>query len=111
VKTTILILSLVISDGRVRRRDMKGISEKRFPTEKINDAAIRAMQEELGLPVGFYTLKNNGQCNQQSVSPSYPGLVTHYQVFKFKAFISEAGYKPEGYVETKHDRITYFRWK
>lgn len=46
-------------DGRVRRREMKGILEKRFPAEKINDAAIRAMQ----------------------------------------------------YVETKYDRITYFRWR
>lgn len=99
------------TDGRIRRRDIKGISEKLYAGEKPLAGAIRAMREELGLWEGLYNLENNGQCNQQSISPSYPGLVTWYQVFKFKAIVNEAGYQADGYAEIKQDKTTYFRWK
>jgi hypothetical protein len=101
-------------DGRVRYRGIEGISEKLFPQEEPDKAVYRALQEELGfqleelqdLPIKFL-----GQELSKKESPSYPGLESHYDIFKYEIYLSDNHYKPE-YIELFQDgQKTYFSWK
>jgi hypothetical protein len=102
------------ADGRVRHRGIEGISEKLLPQEEPDKAVYRALQEELGfhleelrnLSVAFLA-----QEASKKESPSYPGLESHYDIYKYKTYIPDSLYKPE-YVELNQDsRKTYFIWR
>ena len=101
-------------DGRVRYRGIEGISEKLLPQEEPNKAVYRALQEELGFQLEKLqnlSIKFLGQELSKKESPSYPGLESHYDIYKYEIYLSDNLYKPE-YLELYQDgQKTYFSWK
>ncbi len=86
---TLLELEQVLTNGSRRYRKLPP-SEKVKGNEPINRAAVRCLEEELGigrdqiniLAEGIETKKVNKE------SPSYPGLPTQYIVHTIKAHVS-----------------------
>lgn len=98
-------------DGRVRVRPYWGVSEKRKDGEDLNEAARRAMKEELGIDnVAPVSLERNEEEDVRS-SQSYPGLKTLYKTYPFEVYLKPGQFKPEGYQETRDGITTYFVWK
>ncbi|AFZ11532.1 hypothetical protein Cri9333_0586 [Crinalium epipsammum PCC 9333] len=105
----------VFSDGRVRKRGIRGLAEKLFKDEKEEIAAKRALKEELGLSDEASTLVSihfNGIDNEEKESPSYPGLKTRYLFWDFIAYLP-VQYWQEEFVEGCEDDVkqTYFVWR
>lgn len=98
-------------DGRIRRREMKGISEKKLLDESPIEGAYRAMLEELNLKSRDFVLSFAGEAEEKVESPSYPGLFSYYKIFRFRADISQSAYCPTGYQEAGDKKTTYFIWK
>jgi hypothetical protein len=79
----------VFRDGR-RRLRMRPPSEKIKGGEAPRAAALRCLREELGVAQNEVALGEKGQRTEQSfLSPSYPGLPTHYTFYTFEAFIDK----------------------
>ena len=98
------------SDGRVRKREIKGISEKMLnKNENPLDCAKRAMAEELAIQEGF-EIEFVETVLEENESPSYPGLISRYKIHKFKADLSESAYKNE-YIEKGKNKKTFFVWQ
>lgn len=99
----------VFSDGRVRQREIWGLSEKLKPNEDPHEGAIRAMKEELGIE--NCSIQFDSTEKEEKESPSYPGLVTRYLKTNFLARVWNEDFNPEGYVEEQADKSTYFVWR
>lgn len=99
----------VFADGRVRRRDIWGLSEKLNLNEDPYQGAVRAMKEELGIE--NCSIHFDSTDEEEKESPSYPGLVTRYIRTNYSARVWNEDYKPEGYVEIQSDKSTYFVWR
>jgi hypothetical protein len=101
----------VFNDGRERRRAMNNaVLEKIKKGEEIITAMARGLQEELGVE-GDIGLNKIDVRERRDMSESYPGLTTLYAEHHFEATLSDAQYKPEGYVEKQEDKSTFFVWK
>lgn len=98
-------------DGRIRRRNIQGISEKISPNESNFYAACRAMKEELNISPENCEIEVLSESIESSESPSYPGLLSVYRIIYCRAKISESAYRPEGYVERQKNKNTYFVWR
>lgn len=96
------------TDGRTRRRNLDGLAEKMKPDESPYDAAIRALAEELN--IRNVAVRLVGEAMDQRESPSYPGLLSQYHRFCFRADIPVTAYRTE-YVEVQADKRTFFRWE
>ncbi len=105
----------VFPDGRERHRDYYGVSEKIVLGEDLFKGTQRALQEELSISKEI-TEKELGitfvdELFEQLTSQSYPGLTTHYTVYKMKAELPPSEFNPEGYIEEAENLITYFVWE
>jgi hypothetical protein len=105
----------VFADGRVRHRNIQGLAEKLLPNEKPEDAADRALKEELGLSdeaIALTQIEFDGVATEEKESPSYPGLATRYEFYDFKAYFPIKFWQEE-FVEGSDDDVkkTYFTWK
>lgn len=103
-------LKQVFKDGRERNRNFEwSVSEKLEPGESREEAALRAMSEELGI------FNSNPKFlrteNQDIESPSYPGLATRYESNFFEIYLSHAQHNPDGYQEKQPDKTTYWVWE
>jgi NUDIX domain len=99
-------------DGRVRFRNLQGVSEKCRPQESFEETAIRGLQEELGLDRAIVTpTLQEIRCETEfraRLSTSYPGLKSHYTRGLFSLWLEQ----PEpNYVELGVEKNTYFVWK
>lgn len=98
-------------DGRVRRRhEDTSLSEKLKVGENPEEAAKRAVEEEIGVTKidSFHTL---GHKEVERTSPSYPGLASVYDVYTYAAVLGHEDFNPEGYVEEQTDKTNYYVWK
>jgi hypothetical protein len=101
----------VFIDGRERRRSLPtSMGEKLTPGEDLDQAAKRAIREELGITDGVQaqyikTLRN------ERVSDSFPGLLSQYVNHFYEANLTEKQYNPEGFKEVQEDKTTYFAWR
>jgi ADP-ribose pyrophosphatase YjhB (NUDIX family) len=98
-------------DGRVRRRKLPGsVGEKMSPGETPEQAAVRALAEELDIHVpvelGPSTLET-----KTTDSQSYPGLITRYDFYHFTVTLPSEAFRPDGYVEVQSDKQTVFVWR
>ena len=97
--------------GRERSRDMKqSVSEKLKVGENPLIAIVRGLQEELGINVPSEAIVALMPTESNELSPSYPGLQCQYKFSHFETSISEASFKPEGYVEDDGKKFTHFQW-
>jgi len=105
------------ADGRIRKRDLKGIAEKaKFGKDPFAEA-VRGLEEELGIKVLRSLLKpiflgsNNTNVEIETKdSPSYPGLKTQYEKHHFQYQLPIEHWKEE-FVESQPDKTTYFVWQ
>lgn len=97
-----------LADGRIRQRGLIGLSEKFKPQEDPDEAARRALAEELGIheELDFEVM---GQAIEEKESVSYPGLLSRYYKFFFRVLFPRLLYKSE-YVEVQATKRTIFRW-
>src|SRR5688572_11068655 len=84
-------LKQVFKDGTVRIRDFKYVSEKMMPGETPQQAAIRALAEELQisgpeLKIEALSSENTFKTND---SPSYKGIFSSYNLYYFKTEIPD----------------------
>ncbi len=101
-------------DGRVRHRGTEGIAEKLYPQEVPDQAVKRALREELGFrldDIDTLSIPFLGQELSKKESPSFPGLESHYELYRYETCLPDNLYQPE-YMETGRDgKKTYFLWK
>lgn len=98
------------ADGRVRRRELESsVSEKLHRGEDPLESIGRALEEELGIRK-FRILSPLTDAVETGESPSFPGLLSEYLVYKIEVLIDEAEYKDE-YRETQVDKSTFFAWR
>lgn len=103
------------TDGRVRQRDTAlgdgAISEKMHAGEDPTGAIVRAIRdEELKIDTGFTVSDQPHISTEEVESPSFPGLMTQYTIFRFGVALSDEAFRPEGYTETQPDKTTYWVW-
>lgn len=97
------------SDGRVRQRELPtSVSEKLHQGEDPSEAVARALAEELGI-WRFGIISEMRQIVETIDSPSYPGLLSEYLVYRVDVLIHETEYK-DTYQEVQSDKSTYFVW-
>ena len=98
------------SDGRVRRRQEEtSLSEKLKVGEDPEEAAKRALAEEIGVANidSFHVL---GHKEVERTSDSYPGLASIYDVYTYAAVLGPEDFNSEGYIEEQPDKINYYIW-
>lgn len=104
-------VSQVFKDGRSRTRNLlHSMAEKMRSDEDPVEVMIRGVKEELGI-AGDLNLEIGQTREELRASPSYPGLLTRYTMHSFIITLTNQQYNPEGYVETKPEMTTYFKWK
>lgn len=98
-------------DGRTRRRQLdSSLGEKFKRGEAPDEAAMRALREELGVQ-SYKSLHSIGS-KQTTYTPSgHPGLVTDYDMYHYVAVLDEANFNPDGYVEVQPDKTNYYTWE
>ena len=81
------------------------------PGEPPEEAARRALREEL--KITNYELSTDYFTENRDIIPStsFPGLFTRNTVYVFKCLVSPINYVPDGYVEVQTDKKTYFIWQ
>lgn len=98
-------------DGRVRRRNMQSsVSEKMKFGEDPSIAAIRGIEEELGVEIGREQLTKMRDLSYNGGSQSYPGLRTKYKGHQFTCFFNHNQFNENGYIEVQKDKSTFFKW-
>ncbi len=101
----------ILKDGRMFQRTIdSSIAEKLKKDEPIEAALTRALAEELGV-TSFDRAYHRDIDQQQSLSPTYPGIISTYTKHRFVVMLSDAGYSPNGYMEQQDDKDTYFQWR
>lgn len=99
------------TDGRVRRRSIgASLGEKTKPGEDLQQAAWRAIAEELGL-AWRPALTFAEPTFKQAASESYPGTLTRYVRHHTCAQLPAEHFRPGGYVEVQADKRTVFCWR
>lgn len=98
-------------DGRTRKRSMvASVTEKMKFGEDPLMSAIRGVKEELGIKLSNDQLTKMRDLSYDGGSQSYPGLKTKYKGHQFTCFLTDAQFKPNGYIEVQKDKSTFFVW-
>jgi len=102
----------VFADGRERsRRQAWSVAEKLKAGETdINGAIRRALKEELGVQGEPLLVSKIEQREENTTSPSYPGLKARFKTYNLWVFLNPSQFRPEGYKEVQEDKTTYFKW-
>jgi hypothetical protein len=90
----------LLSDGTVRRRGPRPLSEKMRPGESPEAAAARAVREELGSHARVRILGWDGARVEERESASYPGLPARYVLHAVDAEVVD-GVPEDGEFETE----------
>ncbi|CAD6335416.1 unnamed protein product [Miscanthus lutarioriparius] len=90
----------LLSDGTVRRRGLRPLSEKMRPGESPEAAAARAVLEELGARARVRILGGDGARVEERESASYPGLPARYVLHAVDAKVVD-GVPEDGEFETE----------
>ncbi len=102
-------------DGRIRNRDNifgdTAISEKLKAGESPKQAILRAIRkEELKIDSGFTVSEEPIFSSRETVSQSFPGLISRRDTYLFDVEIDDTAYNPTGYVEKQPDKTNYWVW-
>ncbi len=101
----------VFNNGSERKRDINNsVTEKIKKDEDVVEAAKRGIVEELGIEDDF-DLEDLGVENEEKLSHAYPNLKTQSIQYKFKVFLNDTQFNPEGYIENQPNKSTYFVWE
>ncbi|NCO74186.1 MAG: hypothetical protein GW795_07610 [Cyanobacteria bacterium] len=74
--------------GIERKRELSTITEKLKNNENSLQAAYRGLEEEIGLKLDS-GLIFNGETRWEKISPSYPNLLSVYQLFNYSIILGE----------------------
>lgn len=98
--------------GKIMNRLHEYVSEKIKFGENPMEAAIRGLQEELGLNTEklIITKRNNPKKLDSQLSKTYTSLLCVYNYHDFDVSIPDDQYKEE-YIENQEDKSTFFIWK
>lgn len=100
----------VFRDGRTRRRNLgSSIGEKLELGENPYEAIARSVQEELGIS-SVQSVYIVGSKFHESMSESFPGLISCKELIGGVAVIDQADFNPQGYTEVQADKTNYFVW-
>ncbi|HEU5142586.1 MAG TPA: NUDIX domain-containing protein [Solirubrobacterales bacterium] len=98
--------------GRSRSRQLRtSLGEKQLPGESPEEAAKRAITEELGLPAEDLILHPTGGETHTSASDSYPGLRSQRHLVYFECDLPRSLFESNGYTERQPDKVTRFDWR
>jgi hypothetical protein len=101
----------VFKDGRERRRELPtSMGEKVQPGEDLDEAAVRAVREELGVE-GDLPVEHVNTTRKVRESNSYPGLNGEYVIHDYRSWLTSEQFKQEGYIERQADKDVYFVWR
>lgn len=99
------------ANGAIRRRYLStSLGEKILPGESYDEAARRAMCEELGI-LAVVSLTYDGNEYIDRVSRSYPGIASALILHHMTARIEGGDDVSAGYVEERGGKTTYFVWE
>jgi NUDIX domain len=102
----------VFRSGRERWRDLRtSLGEKKLPAEDPQQAAYRAVFEELGIPCSDLRLDYDGSELVTGDSQSYPGLWSIKELSFFSCWLPVHLFCEAGYEEHQSDKITQFAWQ
>ena len=87
--STLIEVEQLFRNGKRRHRNQPP-SEKIKPSENSIDAAYRCLNEELGLNRDQVSVlvEDHEWEEMVTVSPSYPGLLTHYTIQRIRAHVN-----------------------
>ncbi len=74
--------------GKVRKRELVTITEKIKHGEKPIEGAYRGLAEEIGLSLNEGLMLEN-ESRWQNISPSYPNLISVYNVFNYSIVLGK----------------------
>lgn len=101
----------IFKDGRERRRELPtSMGEKVKPGEDLNEAAVRAVREELGVE-GDIPVEHTNTTRKVRESNSYPGLKGEYVIHDYRSWLTGEQFHSEGYIERQTDKDVYFIWR
>lgn len=102
----------IMPDSSTRLRGYKFVSETMKPTEYLETAAKRALQEELQLDDPELQFERMPEFDEDKIkeSSTYNGLMCHYLVYHFKTEIPTRLFK-ERYEEIEENVTTIFSWE
>jgi hypothetical protein len=103
-----------LANGASRARN-RPLSEKMQPGESVEMAALRGIEQELGLTAEQVTLLPSDRQPQiiEHPSPSYPGLITYYNIYTMEAAVSglpSSDFSSDEQSPTDPVRRHYWRW-
>jgi hypothetical protein len=99
------------SDGRVRRRQLaSSLGEKLKLHEDPDEAAMRALSEELGIEASSIVHKL-GRKQMIDPSDSYPGLINSSDAYGYAIELADESFRADGYVERQADKTNHYAWE
>ena len=102
----------IFHDGRCRSRSLNtSLGEKMKRGEKAEEAARRALREELCITENLPFTQTSEPRTESAPSRSFPGLLTMNTHYTFKVSLPQNHYRAEGYIERQSDKTTYFVWE
>jgi hypothetical protein len=116
-RRTLVEVGQAFGENQYRYRDMPP-TEKLKPGEKPVEAAMRCLQEELGVTADQVKIISAAAEPEETVqdSQSYPGLTTHYIRYQVEAKVAGLPRQSFSTVEAAHDdgdpvKSHQWRWK
>lgn len=98
---------IFLNVGTVRERKLGYIAEKIIGDEIPETAARRALQEEIGLTLEKELIFEEEEIEQQN-SMSYPGLLSIYQIFRYRVILNAEDLVTLRFSEVQDNKITLF---
>ncbi|PSF38979.1 hypothetical protein C7H19_02690 [Aphanothece hegewaldii CCALA 016] len=98
---------IFLNFGKVRERNLGYIAEKIIGDEMPETAARRALQEEIGLTLEKELIFIEEEIEQQN-SMSYPGLLSIYQIFRYRIILNAADLTILRFSEVQDNKIILF---
>jgi hypothetical protein len=101
------------TDGSLLRRGIStSLGEKIKRGESIEEVAVRALREELGLGLtSSMVIVLGDETASERPSNSYPGLRTIVRIHRAAVEILPEQFHPQGYVEYQEKKSTHFLWQ
>lgn len=103
-----------MANGNTRNRNWLP-AEKMHPDESVHAAAVRGIEEELGVTAEQITIQELPEqtSSDEQYSPSYPGLLTRYNFFTVEAVVE--GLPAEDFTSQENSptdpvRVHYWNW-
>jgi len=101
------------NDGRVRQRPHieESVAEKMKSNENPTDTVLRGVREELSISINNTQVAFVDSTEKIRPSMSYPGIYNHINNYDFDVFLHDSQFNPDGYIEYRQDKISYFAWE